>query len=189
MTVAIASVTAYVLSIVLANWLVATVQPVVVWPSPELRAPAGVFAAGLCFTFRNLVQQTLGRTFGFVAIALGALLSATLFQSNVMLGGVLPLPLASGLTFALSEGVDAVVWTRLRQRDWWTRAMLLGDVAGQVVDSAVFLLLAFGSLEFLAGQIVGKWWTLIPALLITSGWRHRGGFHARHASAQLARTH
>jgi hypothetical protein len=33
-----------------------------------------------------------------------------------------------------------------------------------VVDSVVFLFLAFGSLDFLAGQIIGKAWMVVLAL-------------------------
>ena len=39
-----------------------------------------------------------------------------------------------------------------------------GDVVGLVVDSVLFLWLAFGSLEFLAGQIIGKLWMVLLAL-------------------------
>ena len=37
-------------------------------------------------------------------------------------------------------------------------------VVGLVVDSLVFLHLAFGSLDFLAGQIIGKAWMVLLAL-------------------------
>jgi hypothetical protein len=33
-----------------------------------------------------------------------------------------------------------------------------------VVDSVAFLILAFGSLEFLAGQVVGKLWAVLIAV-------------------------
>jgi uncharacterized PurR-regulated membrane protein YhhQ (DUF165 family) len=153
----------YVGCIVGANWAIATFGVVPV--GFGLYAPAGVFLAGLTFSFRNLSQLTLGRVWGFGAIAVGAALSMVI-APNAALGGPLLLPIASGLTFLLSETADALVWTRLREQDWWTRAMLAGDVVGQVIDSIIFLTLAFGSLEFLAGQIIGKWWTLIPAVLV-----------------------
>jgi uncharacterized PurR-regulated membrane protein YhhQ (DUF165 family) len=91
---------------------------------------------------------------------------------------VLPLAVASGLSFAISELADALVWTKLRERQWWTRAMGLGDFAGQVLDSAVFLLLALGSLELLLGQIVGKQWTIWPA--IVGMWLARAVFERRY---------
>jgi len=170
----------YALCIVGANWAIATFGVVPV--GFGLVAPAGVYFAGLTFTFRNATQQTLGRAWGFGAIIVGALLSAAL-TDRVSLGGPLTLAAASGATFLLSETADAIVWTRLRRREWWTRAMLLGDMAGQVIDSIVFLALAFGSLEFLAGQIIGKWWTLLPAAALMWGWR---AVLARNAPTVLA---
>lgn len=44
--------------------------------------------------------------------------------------------------------------------------MLLSGATGALVDSALFLALAFGSLDFLWGQFLGKvWWSLFVALL------------------------
>jgi uncharacterized PurR-regulated membrane protein YhhQ (DUF165 family) len=159
---------AYVLCIVAANWAIAIFRVVPV--GFGLYAPAGVFFAGFTFTCRNLTQLTLGRRWGYLSIIVGALLSAVI-TDKVSVGGPLLLAWASGLTFLLSESLDALVWTKLREREWWTRAMLLGDAAGQVLDSVVFLTLAFGSLELLLGQIVGKWWTLIPAAILMWTWR------------------
>src|SRR5947209_17926224 len=122
---------AYVLAIVAANWAIQVAGPDGIPVGFGLRAPGGVLFAGLVFTFRNLTQQTLGRRFGFLAIAIGALLSAVI-SPGLSLGGPLALPLASGLSFAVSETADALVWTKLRERDWWARAMGLGDLAGQV---------------------------------------------------------
>lgn len=159
---------AYIATIVLANWAISTFGIVPV--GLGLMAPAGVYFAGLTFTFRNATQQTLGRKFGFLAIAIGAALS-WFISPQVQLGGPLALPLASGLSFLLSETADALVWTRLRRQGWWARAMGLGDLTGQIVDSAVFLALALGSIELLAGQVIGKQWTIWPALIIMWWWR------------------
>lgn len=48
----------------------------------------------------------------------------------------------------------------LRERNWWAQAMGFGDIAGQIIDSAVLLGLAFGSLDFLAGKVFGNKWTI-----------------------------
>ncbi len=170
----------YVAAILLANWLIATFPPIVVWPLPELRAPAGVLAAGFVFSFRNLTQETLGRRFSVLAILVGAALSY-LVSANAQLGGPLLLPLASGLAFLLSETLDFAVYTPMRRRGW-IRAMAASDLAGQVFDSAVFLTSAFGpgGLAFLAGQIVGKAWctwvtvgVMILARRSVPGWQPR----------------
>jgi queuosine precursor transporter len=45
------------------------------------------------------------------------------------------------------------------------------NAVGAIVDSALFLWLAFGSLEFFAGQFVGKTVMTLPALALLAGWR------------------
>jgi apolipoprotein N-acyltransferase len=42
-----------------------------------------------------------------------------------------------------------------------------------VVDSIVFLMLAFGSLDYLAGQILGKFWMILLALPLLAWLRQR----------------
>jgi hypothetical protein len=46
-------------------------------------------------------------------------------------------------------------------------------MAGLVVDSMMFLLLAFGSLDFLTGQIIGKAWMVLFAMPIVAWLRNR----------------
>lgn len=135
---------AYLLTIVAANWAIQTFGVVPV--GFGLMAPAGVFFAGLAFTFRDLTQESVGRRATFGAILLGASISAIISPQFAM---------ASGLAFLLSESLDMLVYTPLREKHWlW--AVGLSNVAGFVADSVLFLLLAFGSLEFLPGQLLGK---------------------------------
>jgi len=42
--------------------------------------------------------------------------------------------------------------------------VLASSVVGLVADSVLFLWLAFGSLDYLAGQILGKLWMVLLAL-------------------------
>jgi len=51
-------------------------------------------------------------------------------------------------------------------------AVVASSVVGLVVDSVVFLWLAFGSLEFLLGQIVGKAW-MVLLVAPSAGWIRR----------------
>jgi len=51
--------------------------------------------------------------------------------------------------------------------------VLASSVVGLVVDSVLFLWLAFGSLEFLAGQILGKLWMVLLALPVVHWIRKR----------------
>ena len=74
---------------------------------------------------------------------------------------------ASAAAFLLSESADLFVYTPMIRRGWVVPAVFTSSTVGLVVDSIVFLSLAFGSLEFIEGQIIGKFWmTSIAAALI-----------------------
>jgi hypothetical protein len=70
--------------------------------------------------------------------------------------------LASTAAFLLSEFADFAVYTPLARRRL-VAAVVASSIVGLVVDSIVFLWLAFGSMEFLVGQIVGKLWMVLLA--------------------------
>jgi uncharacterized PurR-regulated membrane protein YhhQ (DUF165 family) len=151
----------YVAVIVLANWAISQFGFVPV--GFGLMAPAGVYFAGLAFTLRDLVQEQLGRTWTVGAILAGAAVSAVISPQFA---------LASGIAFLLSELADFAVYTPLRSRNWLA-AVALSNTVGLIADSALFLLLAFGSLEFLAGQVVGKLWMTVLAVALLWIWRRR----------------
>ena len=151
----------YIGTIFAANWALATFGLVPV--GFGLLAPAGVYFAGLAFTFRDLTQEQLGRGWTFGAILVGAALSALVSPQFA---------LASGTAFLFSETADFLVYTPLRHRHW-LGAVALSNTVGLVVDSALFLLLAFGSLAFLPGQIVGKAWMTALAVGVLWLWRAR----------------
>ena len=46
-------------------------------------------------------------------------------------------------------------------------------MVGLVVDSLVFLWLAFGSLDFLLGQVIGKTWMVLLAIPLVAFLRRR----------------
>ena len=73
------------------------------------------------------------------------------------------LVLASAAAFLLSELADFAVYTPLQQRRL-VLAVVASSLVGLVVDSVVFLHLAFGSLDYLAGQVVGKAWAVLVSL-------------------------
>jgi uncharacterized PurR-regulated membrane protein YhhQ (DUF165 family) len=134
-----------------ANWAIQTYGLVPV--GPGLLAPAGVYFAGLAFTFRDLAQEKVGRGWIVAAIAAGAVISAVVSTKFA---------LASGIAFLISELLDFAVYTPLRRRNW-IGAVVASNVVGLVADSILFLLLAFGSLQYLPGQIVGKAWMTVLA--------------------------
>ena len=134
-----------------------------------LDAPASVYFVGLAFTFRDGLRERLGFKGAVVAIAIGGLLSYAL---EVRTGGdpVARIAIASVAAFMVSELSDAIVYERIRQR-----SRLIGIAAsntvGVIVDSALFLSLAFGSLEFVTGQIVGKSYMTLFVVVLIVAWR------------------
>jgi len=119
-----------------------------------LVAPAAVYFVGLAFTFRDIVQVTLGRLAVFLAILVGAGLSY--FVSPTF-------ALASGVAFLVSESSDFIVFNTLEKRRLFL-AVLISGFVGIIIDSLIFLQLAFHNQDFLKGQIVGKTWVLLLSL-------------------------
>jgi queuosine precursor transporter len=152
---------AYVATIFAANWTLAMFGLIPVWPG--VLAPAGVLWAGFAFTLRDLTQESLGRRWTVGAILVGAVLSALVSPQFAV---------ASGAAFLLSETADLLVYTPLRDRHW-LGAVMASNVVGLLVDSSLFLWLAFGSLDFLTGQIVGKVEMTVLAVAILWLWRRR----------------
>jgi uncharacterized PurR-regulated membrane protein YhhQ (DUF165 family) len=154
-----------------ANWLighVGTVCPadgpclIPVWPG--ILAPSGVLMVGLALVLRDLVQRRLGKLWSLAAIIAGAALSALLAPRALVI--------ASAAAFLISELADFTVYTPLQRRGL-VRAVLASGLAGLVVDSLIFLWLAFGSLDFVAGQIIGKAWMVLLALPLIRWIRER----------------
>jgi queuosine precursor transporter len=150
---------AFIATIFAANWAIEQFGLVPV--GFGLRAPAGVYFAGLAFTFRDLVQERLGRGAVVLGILAGAALSAVVSSRFAA---------ASALAFLLSEGADFAVYTPLRERGWLL-AVFASNLIGLIVDSAVFLWLAFGSVEFLPGQVLGKLWVTLLAIAALTVYR------------------
>lgn len=128
-----------------------------------LSAPAGVYFVGLAFTLRDLVHRALGRLVVVFCILAGAVLSYLLEANVTIPGGVIALAGASAIAFLVSESADMAVYEPIRKRGW-IPAVLASNVAGILIDSALFLWLAFGSLSFFWGQVVGKAWMTLVAL-------------------------
>jgi uncharacterized PurR-regulated membrane protein YhhQ (DUF165 family) len=156
----IAALALFVGTVFAANWLVSNVGLVPV--GFGLLAPAGVYVVGLAFTLRDVVQDTLGKRWVVAAIAAGAVASLVISPA---------LAVASATAFALSEIADFFVYTPMRNSDRPYAAVVASNAIGLVVDSAVFLWLAFGSLEFLPGQVVGKAWMTLAALPLVFAYR------------------
>jgi hypothetical protein len=154
-----------------ANWMIGHVGtvcppggPCLIPVAPGIMAPSAVLVVGLALVLRDLVQRRLGLAAGLAAILVGAVLSAWVAPPAIVL--------ASATAFLLSELADFLVYTPLQRRRFVT-AVVASSIVGLVVDSAVFLHLAFGSFAFLPGQVIGKLWMVLLAIPVVHWIRRR----------------
>lgn len=145
-----------------ANWLIGNFGTTCIPDGPcllpvgfGLFAPSGVLMVGLGLVLRDLVHEAGGLKGAVIAILLGTVIAWCVAPPSLVI--------ASAAAFLLSEIADLAVYAPLRRKRVYS-AVLLSGLAGAAVDSAVFLLLAFGSLEFISGQILGKLWMSILAM-------------------------
>ncbi len=162
----------FALTVPAANWMIGHVGtacaarhgPCVVPVAPGIMAPSGVTMVGIALVLRDLVQRRLGGAVSALAILFGAALSALVAPPALIL--------ASAVAFLLSEFADLAVYTPLARRRL-VAAVIASSSAGLVIDSIVFLWLAFGSLEFLLGQVIGKAWMVLFSIPLVSWLRRR----------------
>jgi uncharacterized PurR-regulated membrane protein YhhQ (DUF165 family) len=153
---------AFIACIPIANWMIGNIGttcipngPCLIPVAPGVMAPSGVIMVGLTLVLRDLVQRRLGRSWALGAIAVGAILSGAVAPPSLVV--------ASATAFFVSELADFVVYTPLQSRRFVT-AVVASSMVGLVVDSVIFLWLAFNSLEFLWGQVIGKAWMVLISL-------------------------
>lgn len=166
----VALAAAFAATIPAANWLIGNVGTECIPHGPcllpvgfGLHAPSGVLVIGAALVLRDMVHETGGAKAALAAIALGGVV-AWMFAPPALV-------LASVLAFVLAELADLVVYAPLRTKRLWL-AVLLSGFVGAAVDSAVFLWVAFGSLDFISGQVVGKlWMTIVAAAALMAGRR------------------
>lgn len=107
--------------------------------------PSGTAFIGLSFVLRDLGQYVIGRWAAWVAIAIGIGLSYLLASAAVAT--------ASAVAFAWSEITDTVGFTVLADRGRFTLGVLVSGVLASVVDSFLFLWIAFGWSAARAGWV------------------------------------
>lgn len=170
----------YLATVIAANWAIGHLGTAPHFPGAPhtlqvgfgYTAPSGVIFVALALILRDYVQYAMGRQRGK---------APTVRQTAVMLGLITggaglsfavatpALAAASAAAFALSELVDYALFTWVAPR--WGRAVFAGGIAGAVVDSVVFLSIAFGSLTFIQGQIIGKaYGVTVAAVVIGARW-------------------
>jgi uncharacterized PurR-regulated membrane protein YhhQ (DUF165 family) len=169
---------AFMLTVPAANWLIGNVGtvcipdgPCLIPVAPGLMAPSGVLMIGLALVLRDYVQEKLGTWAALTAIGLGACMSWLVAPPSLVI--------ASVAAFVIAELADLGVYTPLRKRQLWL-AVVASGVVGAFIDSAIFLQLAFGSLDHIGGNVVGKIWMSLLAGAVLMIWKsYRGGMTQR----------
>lgn len=146
-------IAAFAATVPAANWMIGNVGecipngPCLIPVGFGLMAPSGVLMVGASLALRDAVHSMLGAKFALIAIALGVILSAAVAPQSLVI--------ASAVAFMLSELSDFAVYAPMRRKSV-PAAIIASGLVGSIVDSAAFLWIAFGSLDFIAGQVVGK---------------------------------
>lgn len=165
------SLVLFALTIPAANWMIGNVGtqfeaggPHMIPVGFSLFAPSGVLMVGLALVLRDAVHEGFGWVGAVLAIAAGAVISAFLSPPALVV--------ASVAAFTLAELSDLAVYAPLRKRNLGI-AVAASGVVGAVVDSAIFLWLAFGSVAYIEGQVLGKVWMSLAAFAVLVAWRGR----------------
>lgn len=165
-TVAVVAAVAYLGSVVLANYL--TTRYGFIDAGFGQYATAGTYAAGGALVVRDVLQDAIGRLGVLALIVAAAALSAAVAAPAIAL--------ASAVAFGCAELLDMAVYTPLRRRGtfgspWWARAVLLGALLGALLDTVLFLWIAFGWAAVapaLAGQMLAKAQVILVLLAVGS---------------------
>lgn len=145
---------AFLACIPIANWLIGNVGtvclpngPCLIPVAPGLMAPSGVLMIGAALALRDALHERVPRWAVVVLIVAGAALSLAFSPPA--------LAAASAVAFGLSELADFAVYDRFRRRALWL-AVAASGLAGAALDSAIFSLLAFGTVKWAPGLILAK---------------------------------
>ena len=156
---------AFAATIPAANWMIGNVGTTCIPTGPclipvgfGLMAPSGVLMIGLALVLRDWLHEVAGWKWSVVAVLFGAILSLSFSPPSIAV--------ASAVAFTLAEMADLAVYSKLRAKGA-ALAVFASQVVGAALDSAIFVYLAFGSLEFSAGTTLAKIYAgAIVALII-----------------------
>jgi uncharacterized PurR-regulated membrane protein YhhQ (DUF165 family) len=147
-----------------ANWLIGNFGVYCIPDGPclipvgfGLDAPSGVLMVGAALVLRDMLHRAMGWIWALAAIAIGSMVSWVVAPAEIVL--------ASASAFALSETINQIIYAPLYRRRLIS-AVLVSSVVGAILDSALFLWLAFGSIDYIAGQVLGKLWMICAATLL-----------------------
>jgi queuosine precursor transporter len=159
----------FALTIPLANWFISNIGTTCIPDGPclipvgfGLMAPSGVLFIGLALVLRDWLQELTDWKWSLVAVLLGGLLS--LMTSSPYIA------VASAVAFVVAELFDLGVYTPLRKKGKHL-AVLASGVVGSFVDSVLFVLIAFGSVELAFGTVIAKMYAsvVVAAYLFWKG--------------------
>ena len=134
-----------------------------------LEATAGTFFAGFALAARDAINDAWGRLAVVIVILMGTVVSFLLAVPEIAV--------ASAVAFLLAEFLDFAVYVPIRSRasfgdKKWALAVTASNVVGSIVDTVVFLGIAFGlsavGPSFL-GQAVGKLYATVLYLALGFG--------------------
>jgi queuosine precursor transporter len=157
----------YLALVILANWLA---SKYVISVGFGRVAPAGVLCIGAVLVLRDWLQQLRGLLWTMPLVYLAGLASWGIGDAAGWTK-LEKIAVASVIAFTVSETVEAVVFTPLRNRSL-TLGVALSGTVGNAIDSWLFLQLAFGSQAFFLGQFIGKGEMIAAGTLLTF-WRRR----------------
>lgn len=143
----------YLATIPAANWLINNAGTQAFLGGPHTipvgfgyQAPSGVLAIGIALFTRDYIQEKFGKQRTLVAIAIGIVLSYLINPAVAT---------ASAVAFALGELSDFFVYSEIKKRSL-IAAVIASGIIGGIVDSFVFLQIAFHSTAYWQGQVIGK---------------------------------
>lgn len=152
---------AFLATIPAANWLIGNVGthcvpngPCLVPVGFGLEAPSGVLMVGLALVLRDIVHRNMGGKWALSAVAAGTLISYVVADPYIAL--------ASVTAFAVAELANQAIYQPIYRKNL-IAAVLASSIVGAVLDSVLFVWVAFGSLDYSLGQIVGKLWMIAAA--------------------------
>jgi hypothetical protein len=148
----------YIACVVGANWLAEHVGAVGV--GFGLDAAAAVYVAGPVLVVRDWVQRLAGLGISLLAVAVGTVLSYVVASPAIAT--------ASAVSFAVSEVLDAVVYSGTVRRRDAVVAVLCSGIVGVTVDSLLFPVIAFGSLALTPGHLLGKAYGVLAGTIVTA---------------------
>jgi queuosine precursor transporter len=154
---------AFLSTVPFANWLIGNWGTVCVPDGPclipvgfGLMAPSGVLLIGLALVLRDWLQELTNWKWSFIAIIVGAAISWWISNPYIAV--------ASAVAFLVAETFDLAVYTPLRKKGRHI-AVAASGLVGAAVDSVLFVYIAFGSIDFSAGNTLGKIYASVAVAL------------------------